>query len=579
MTATTLTGFNMADDLSLDLGITGDPTFGENGFFPGGISFGKISFGAGGEFGTDNAQSTIEVVNLLLGEGNDGLVINGTLDPAPSVQVTNVFDVTADAGGDGGTIEREGFDWKAIGFLVGQTVTIEGVVGEWTVAAIDDAVTPAGQDPNDNSILVLSGPSLAGVADGLLTITAEDKDVITIGAVVDVIETAAGGIITRTSGSWVTDGFAVGEFISIDEDFNQGEYEIVSISGDGLSMTVVGDQLAPVSDAARHINNIDDGTSLLKDISVDPSYTGGIVTRQDGVKWGDEGYLAGHLVTMVDENGKRDFRIIEISEDGFSLTLEGVALDSQNDVVKSFYVQGVHGGLTVVHGGGNMLVESTGDMNIAEASGAYPAGSIELTRFDGRDWSEDRYQAGQVVQLEGETYTRTVLAIVDTTLTKPANSAMSWGDNSTLVLSAPNMHVGQVAGTTLPEDVADVYSERTLHVAEPALITATSLMNVATSSLTRTTGDWLADGFYVGQKVYISGYAGPFMVEALTGAVMTLQDVALMPQAGVELTVFGYDSTLDGGVRVGGDHIVVNGGAGPDSPLVIYGGPSPDGIC
>ena len=59
---------------------------------------------------------------------------------------------------------------------------------------------------------------------------------------------------------------------------------------------------------------------------------------------------------------------------------------------------------------------------------------------------------------------------------------------------------------------------------------------------------------------------------------MTLQDVALMPKIGVELTVFGYDTTLDGGKRVGGDHIVVTGGAGPNSPLVVYGDTSQDGI-
>ncbi|MBK5565794.1 hypothetical protein [Ensifer sp. SSB1] len=580
MTQTTLTGFNMADDLSLGLGVSGDPTFGESGFFPGGISFGKISVGADGQFGTNATKSTIEVVNLMLGEGNDGLVIQGTLDPAPSVQVTNNFTVTPN-GSNGGTIVRAGFDWKAMGFLVGQTVQIAGQAGTWTVVAINDALIDPlhpeeGADPNDNSILVLSGSSLVGVASGPLTITAIDKDVITVNKSVDVAQTIAGGIIVRTDGgAW--SGFAVGDFISINEDFAKGEYQIVSISGS--TMRVAGGQLALVSDAPRTINRINPDTNailqtVVTDVSIDPTYTGGIVTRQDGIKWADEGYLAGHLVTMVDENGKRDFRIIEISDDGFSLKLEGALLATQNDAVKSFYVQGAHGGLTLVHGGGNMYLESAGKMNIASAGG----GSIVVTRLDGRDWSEDRYQVGQVIQLEGETYTRTILAVVDATLPPPPNSALTWGDLSTLVLSAPNTHVGQGAGVTLAADAFNSYAERSLHVAEARTVTASGTMHVATNSLTRGTGSWLADGFYAGQKVYVSGYAGPFTIQALTAAVMTLQNVALTPASGVSLTVFGYDASLDGGKRVGGDYIKVNGGAGPNSPLVIYGDTSQDGI-
>ena len=54
---------------------------------PGGISFGAVS-AVGGSFGTNGAKSTIEVLNLLLGQGNDNLVITGTLDPLTAVSVT-----------------------------------------------------------------------------------------------------------------------------------------------------------------------------------------------------------------------------------------------------------------------------------------------------------------------------------------------------------------------------------------------------------------------------------------------------------------------------------------------------------
>ncbi|MBI3917574.1 MAG: hypothetical protein HY322_11275 [Betaproteobacteria bacterium] len=589
MSETTLRGFNMADDLNFAMlyGLSAEDaaTFGESLNVPGGISFGKVSFGPGG-FGTNATQSTIEVVNLMLGEGNDKLDIVGTLNPAPSVQVTNLFDVTP-AGVSGGTIVREGFDWKAQGFLIGQTVKIEGQVGEWTVVAIDDAVTPAGQDPNDNSILVLSGPSMALVADGLHTITAFDKDVLTVDEVVDVVQTTAGGIVTRTSGSWLADGFALGQFVEIEEDFAQKEYEIVELSATMMKLT--GGQLAPVAEAPRTINQVGGVATATTEVTIDPTYTGGIVTRDSG-SWIDEGYLAGHLVTMVDENGKRDFRIVEISEDGLSLTLEGVPLTGESDAVKTFYVQGIHGGLTVVHGGGNFNLESTGDMNV----GSNGDGSVVLTRLDGRDWAKDRYEVGQIIQLEGETYTRTILALQDASIAAPLNSALTWGDGSALLLSAPTNRADQPAGTVLADGdyLESTANALSLHVTEPFKAQASGTMSIATfstdvdtnnySTITRNSGDWLIEGFYDGQVVYVSGLAGGFTVSDLTATVMTLQNVALTPQTNVALTVFGFDLTkdsiLNSGARVGGDHITISGGAGPDSPLVVYGDTSQDGM-
>ena len=86
MTSTTLTGFGMAGELNFS---TNDPSltgaaFGETLVVPGGISFGAVS-AVGGSFGTSGAKSTIEVLNLLLGQGNDNLVITGTLDPLTAV--------------------------------------------------------------------------------------------------------------------------------------------------------------------------------------------------------------------------------------------------------------------------------------------------------------------------------------------------------------------------------------------------------------------------------------------------------------------------------------------------------------
>src|SRR6185503_12963663 len=84
MTSTAITGLNMTGDLDLRAycGIRPCP-FGEPGLYPGGISYGTISINPlTGTFQTDGNVSTIEVLNLFLGQGNDTFTVVSTLVPA-----------------------------------------------------------------------------------------------------------------------------------------------------------------------------------------------------------------------------------------------------------------------------------------------------------------------------------------------------------------------------------------------------------------------------------------------------------------------------------------------------------------
>ena len=71
MTSTAITGLNMTADLDLRSLCSGPCPFGEPGFYPGGVSYGTISLDSTGHFQTDGNASTIEVLNLFLGSGND----------------------------------------------------------------------------------------------------------------------------------------------------------------------------------------------------------------------------------------------------------------------------------------------------------------------------------------------------------------------------------------------------------------------------------------------------------------------------------------------------------------------------
>lgn len=476
MTSTRLTGFGMAGDLTLDT--FGGPSFGESGFFPGGISFGRVLLGAGG-FETDASSSTIDVVNLMLGEGDDDLTISGTLNPDPNVLAKNVFTFANEADNKR-VISRAGFDWSAQGFLPGQTVSIEGVAGTWTVVAIEDA----SPDPNDNSRLVLAGAAFGAA----LTAAPVEKKVTGVDALVDttvavnVTAAADGGSVTRSAGNWATDGF-----------------------------------------------------------------------------------LVGHLVTMAGMDVVGSWRVTAISADGKTMALQGAALAAALNVTRNFSVQGPHGGLTVVHGGGNQLLEVTGELRTE-------AGTTRVTRMDGLSWETERFQVGQHVQLQGESGTRMITAIVDATPSlKPGGAFNTWGAASTLVLGGTNF--------------AATGDRTNIHVAEALKTTASGAMtlsvatvnNVATTTLTRAAGSWLTDGFFQGQKVFIDGYAGAFVIDTISASAITFDNVALTPKSGT-FAVFGYDVARDGGVRVGGDRITVTGGAGPNSPLVIYGDTSQDGV-
>jgi len=486
MDQTTLRGFGMAQDLDFGelFGLSEEDaeTFGESLVFPGGVSFGKINFGSSG-FETDAGQTTIEVLNFLGGEGNDTIDVEDTLEPAPQVSASQEFTFAPAPGG--GTVFKLGFDWKGQGFLIGQTVQIEGMPGTWTVAAIQDhdpnLLDSIGADPNDNSILVLAGAALPSLTDERLVIGIDA--LVRTQAVLDAAPTSIGGTLTRVTGDWEDDGFIVGH--------------LVKVEGAGLN---------------------------------------------------------GH------------WRLVGISGGGKILELEGTPIGALNDAPLTVSVAGPHGGLTLLHGGGNaeltLTVESVASGPVSLPGNVTAQG---LTRLDGLDWVGDGYAIGQYVQVSGEAMTRQVLGFADADPSlEPADAFDSWGDGSVLLLSG-----SPIGGGTM---------ERIVHVAEALRTEATGLMEIKTTSLTRSSGNWLTDGFYVGQKVWISGLAGPFTVAGLTSSVMTLQGVALVPKTGVELTVFGFDIQFDGGVRMGGDHITVTGGAGPDSPLVVYGDTSQDGV-
>jgi len=99
------------------------------------------------------------------------------------------------------------------------------------------------------------------------------------------------------------------------------------------------------------------------------------------------------------------------------------------------------------------------------------------------------------------------------------------------------------------------------------------------NTLSRENGSWIVDGFEVGQVIFIDGIAGGFTIDMVTELELILAGAAIHEcvLSDTTITITRTDITKDVGSAVGGDHFIISGGAGPDSPLVVYGDTSQDG--
>ena len=153
LTATAISGLGMAGPLTLGSG----GMFGEPETVAGGISYGVVRVDPlTGVISTDSSTTTIEVLNLLLGKGNDRLTVTSTMVPgidASTGVVANHGGITTVHGGGnsllavkgtfdlaGSSVTRtDGVSWASAGFAPGQLVTISGVAGTFTVVSITGA--------------------------------------------------------------------------------------------------------------------------------------------------------------------------------------------------------------------------------------------------------------------------------------------------------------------------------------------------------------------------------------------------------------------------------------------------------
>ena len=146
LTSTRLTGFNMAPDLLIPNGTA----YGEPATFPGGITYGSAADGS----------TRIEVLNILMGVGNDNLTINPTLSTAAE----HGGITTIHGGGNslvGGVIDGDTI--SAIGGGGANSLLV--IYGDTSQDASWYAGNPAQADRNDTLLLGAKPFDQVGTAD------------------------------------------------------------------------------------------------------------------------------------------------------------------------------------------------------------------------------------------------------------------------------------------------------------------------------------------------------------------------------------------------------------------------------
>jgi hypothetical protein len=640
LTSTQLSGLGLPGDLDFGPNFsTGNAqTFGEPVIFPGGIGFGTMQF-VDGSYDVNNAVSTIEVINLLLGIGNDHLDVQGTIDPDVPVKLTGTVILTAVSGGVDVT-RPDPFDWRAQGFLVGQPVRISGFPGhEFIVTGFsDDDLT----DTTDNTrmhLAYLTGPVLTQAQlDGAPLEVFTSRTFTGAGA--DSFTVVGNSIVRNDGGNWLTDAFTAGKSVLIDgagpflitgmfDDDEDGLFERILLAGLTLADGTYGGTLATV---VRVVTASDVPVLVTAPITTDRTVAGqedqygGYLTRHDGGDWRADGFQEGQQVRIQGVDGA--WRLQEISVDGTTLWLtRGVLLpEFTAQTTRMVYWPGPHGGLTVVHGGGNTHLTRNFAMDSTQGPTVGGFQTATVTRTDGGSWIESGYSIGDRVQVGGAgeiTWEITGFADSDCPYEDPFPGC---GEDSRLLLTQ-FLDGDTAAGPAIGDSVGVT---RVVHVTRPGIVTTTASMNITVQAtgpggLPTTTLTCAAAGcfggtgtggtvFETGMVVRISGVAGGFTVLSATPNALVLRGAALQstyshidatdPAADangrvfvpVLLTVTGTDRDHDGGVAIGGDRIVVCNQArnlnddptddctaattiaGPHSPLVVYGDTSQDGV-
>lgn len=236
--------------------------------------------------GSGTANAGTYTISAISGDGRTltlsaaGVLTDETIAAADLTKEDNfgLYGTAAD------TISRDSGSWSADGFIAGQEISVSSSAsndGAYTIASISaDGKTLILSPDNAVSAENASGIQASG--------TAPDR-------------------ISRNSGSWIDDGFAVDQAISVSgSSGNDDTYAIADISADGREIT------------------LSSGYALLSESGTGIGVNGDTqdTIRRSSGNWGADGFAAGQQITISGSSGNDgQYYIDSISGDGLALIL------------------------------------------------------------------------------------------------------------------------------------------------------------------------------------------------------------------------------------------------------------------
>ncbi|HEX4527110.1 MAG TPA: PKD domain-containing protein [Gaiellaceae bacterium] len=530
LTSTALTGLNMGAGLDFTSLCGGQCPFNEPGKYPGGISYGSISLDPiTHNFTTDGTLSTLEIVNIMLGAGNDTLNIQSTLQPGGDfnpitglrgeiahhggitavhgggnalLRVDGTFELTAlsldpTTGTMAKLVRQDGLSWQRYGFLVGQQLTLSNGAS-YTITGFGTGPYGSGDTMYLGGGPTPTPPSVTGT--------------------VNFTQDAGGDLISGLSFA----GFAVNQAITVTgAGVDNGVYHIVQIvnpttirlaetlavtTAVGVTgVTILGDTSGQLA--------VSDALSVTSTFTLYPNYNGvsGVngVLLTNGQSWISLGFAVGQQV-FIPGQGVRT--IVGYDNGPSNLTnSDGLPLD---------------GAVLLVGGSALPAVQLTGTISLASRYRI----NASLTRIGAGD-------GGNVV-LTGPSFTGTA-TLTPTTITRGGGSWITDG----FALGQQISVSGAASGTFTIINLTAL----TLTVAPVGI----SSLPSATGSVTVKTNLVASSGLDVGQQVWVSGVNGTRTISAINGDTLTLTG-GLIASGG---PVAGTVSLM----RIGGDNITLTG--------------------
>ena len=477
--------------------------------------------------------------SALNSTGNDSFTITGVTGSVITLSTSNVIAAEATAKAServtiqrNGTITRtDGGSWLSAGYAAGQTISVSGSAANSTGSVL-------------YSISAVSAGTIALLPSDAIKTEASAAAPETI-----TVNNGTGSTITRTDGgSWIAQGFAVGQTITVTgsaaNNTGTGQtYTIAKITGSTITLAtadvIVSEASAAAPETVSLQHNTTDSPDAIKSayFTASTSTTPGSIVRTDGGNWLTDGFAVGQTILVTGSAGNS-------TVGATSYTVTAVTATT--------------------------LTLSLGDSIVAEGSAGRPEAITVQHTFS------YKMSAGEISHLESgikEWTPQQLLTLFgagllkDVTNTVITNTGPNITTNGNVTILAATGGVGEQSGTPIsipltyptaqnggqttqlsPSQEAALAAAERVDTQYLAPLTFAATVNFGTNTITRTdnTSSTAWSGLVVGGYISISGNTADasdgtryYEVTAINGNVLTISSTTPLPavQTGVKVVV------------------------------------------